>query len=260
MELPFSLASIEHFVLIFIRIASALAVLPIFRHRSVPASLKAGLALSLTFLIAPTIAPSMIHPSGTISDYLVMGLSETVCGLLMGFAGQFVFYAIEICGRILGLQSGLSIVATIDPNSEQQSDVLTQIYEMLAMLVFLSLDGHLMMLQAIRSSFDTVAIGSVAIDGKLAEWSVAQAGIVLSRGIQLAAPMMVTLFLSDVALGILTRVAPTMNVFVLGFPLKIGITLLFASLTASTVAAIFASQYSQFMQEMPTFLRILSGK
>lgn len=260
MELPFQIASVEHFVLIFIRITSALAVLPIFRHRAVPASLKAGLALAMTFLIAPTIEPFHGPSSGTILDFLLMGLSETVCGLLMGFAGQFVFYAIDVCGRILGLQSGLSIVATIDPNNETQSDVLTQIYELLAILVFLSVDGHLMMLQAVRSSFEIVAIGSVSLDGKLAEWSVGQAGLILSRGIQLAAPMMITLFLSDVALGILTRVAPTMNVFVLGFPLKIGITLLFASLTASTIAAIFVSQYSDFMQGFPTFIKLLSGQ
>lgn len=259
MELPFSIASVEHFVLIFIRIATALAVLPIFKHQAVPSMLKAGLAVALTFLIAPSVASGTMPQSGTIADYLLMGLSETVCGLLMGFAGQFVFYAIEICGRILGLQSGLSIVSSIDPNSESQSDVLTQVYEMMAVLVFLSLDGHLMMLEALRSSFDTIALGSVNLNGKLAEWSVAQAGIVLSRGIQLAAPMMLTLLLSDVALGILTRVAPTMNVFVLGFPLKIGITLLFASLTTGTIAGIFASQYGEFVREYPTFLRILSG-
>lgn len=259
MELPFSIASVEHFVLIFVRITAALAVLPIFKHRSIPSMLKAGLGLALTFLVAPSIPASPTPLTGTISDYMLMGLSETVCGLLMGFAGQFLFYAIEICGRILGLQSGLSIVATIDPNSESQSDVLTQFYEIMAMLVFLSIDGHLMMLSALRESFDIIAIGAVNVDGKLAEWSVAQAGLVLSRGIQLAAPMMVTLFLSDVALGILTRVAPTMNVFVLGFPLKIGITLLFASLTTGTIAGIFSSQYEQFAIEFPAFLKILAG-
>ena len=85
-----------------------------------------------------------------------------------------------------------------------------------------------------------------------------QAGEVLFRGVQLAAPMMVTLFLTDVALGILTRVAPTLNVFVLGFPLKVGVTLLFAGLTTSTVSAIFAEQYGQFSREFPEFLKLLS--
>lgn len=259
MVLPFQISSVEHFVLVFIRVSAALAVLPVFRHRAVPASWKAALAIAISLLVAPTIVPAQLPGTGTIADYLIVGLSETVCGLLMGFAGQFVFFAIDICGRILGLQSGLSIVATIDPNSDTQSDVLTQVYELLAILVFLSLDGHLMMLQAVRSSFDAVAIGSLSMDGKLADWSVSQAGLVLARGVQLAAPMMVTLLLTDVALGILTRVAPTMNVFVLGFPLKIGITLLFASLTASMIAGIFASQYASFMKGFPEFLRLLGG-
>ena len=153
----------------------------------------------------------------------------------------------------------MSIVATIDPNIEGQSDVLTQVYELMAILVFLSINGHLMLLQTLRASFDTIAVGSLSLDGKLAEWSVSQAGIVLSHGVQLAAPMMVTLFLSDVALGILTRVAPTMNVFVLGFPMKIGITLMFAALTAGTIASIFANQYRDFAIELPGFLRVLAG-
>jgi flagellar biosynthetic protein FliR len=259
MTLPFDIASIEHFILVFIRISAALAVLPIFRHHSVPSTVKACLAMAMAFLIAPLVPHANVPVTGTIGDFAYMGLSETLCGLLMGFAGQFIFYSIEICGRIIGLQSGLSIVSTIDPNSEQQSDILTQIYEMLAILVFLSLDGHLMMLNAVRQSFDAIAIGGLSIDGKLAEWSIAQAGVVLARGVQLAAPMMVTLFLSDVALGILTRVAPTMNVFVLGFPLKVGITLLFTALTTSTVAAIFSEQYVQFSKEFPGFLKLLAG-
>lgn len=259
MNLPFEISSIEHLVLVFIRITAALAVMPVFGRRAVPSSLKAGLGLALALLIAPSVPTSSIAISGTIADYLLLGLRETLCGVMIGFAGQFLFFAVDICGRILGLQSGLSIVATIDPNSESQSDVLTQLYDMLAVLVFLSIDGHLMVLETLRASFDSVALGSVSIDGKLAEWSIAQAGIVLGHGIQMAAPMMVTLLLSDVALGILTRVAPTMNVFVLGFPLKIGITLLFASLTSGTIARIFAAQYGESMRGMPEFLRILSG-
>ncbi|MBK6766403.1 MAG: flagellar biosynthetic protein FliR [bacterium] len=259
MTLPFDIASIEHFMLVFIRISAALAVLPVFRHRSVPATVKACLAIAMALLITPALPQPTVPISGTIWDYARLGMAETVCGLLMGFAGQFIFYSVEVCGRIIGLQSGLSIVSTIDPNSEQQSDVLTQIYEMLAILVFLSLDGHLMMLSALRASFDTVGIGGLSLDGKLAEWSIIQAGEMLARGIQLAAPMMVTLFLTDVALGILTRVAPTMNVFVLGFPLKVGITLMFTALTTSTVAAIFSEQYAESARELPMFIKLLAG-
>ncbi len=259
MQLPFSIGSVEHFVLVFIRITAALAVLPVFGRRAIPSSIKAALGVALALLIAPSVPQHQMPMTGTIADYLLLGLNETLCGALIGFAGQFLFYAVEICGRILGLQSGLSIVSSIDPNSEAQSDVLTQIYDMLAVLVFLSIDGHLLMLETLRASFDSVAIGAVSLDGKLADWSVTQAGLVLARGVQLAAPMMVTLLLSDVALGILTRVAPTMNVFVLGFPLKIGITLLFAALTTGTIAQIFATQSGQFMQGMPDFLQLLNG-
>lgn len=246
-------------MLVFIRITAALAILPIFGRRAVPSSIKAALGVALAVLIAPSVPTHALEKTGTIADYLIIGLNETMCGALIGFAGQLLFYAVEICGRILGLQSGLSIVSSIDPHNDTQSDILTQFYDMLAVLVFLSIDGHLMMLERLRESFDTVSIGAMSLDGKLAEWSIAHAGAILGQGIQLAAPMMVTLFLGDVALGILTRVAPTMNVFVLGFPLKIGITLIFASLTTGTIAQIFAHQSTLHIQGLSEFLKVLAG-
>lgn len=246
-------------MLVFIRITAALAVLPIYGRRAVPSSVKAALGVAIAILVAPSVPPHMMEKTGTIADYLIIGLNETLCGALIGFAGQLLFFAVEICGRILGLQSGLSIVSSIDPHSDMQSDILTQFYDMLAVLVFLSIDGHLMLLKALRASFDTVSIGAMSLDGKLAEWSIAQAGEILGQGVQLAAPMMVTLFLCDVALGILTRVAPTMNVFVLGFPLKIGITLVFAALTTGTIAQIFAHHSILRIQGVSELLKVLAG-
>ncbi|MCC6475820.1 flagellar biosynthetic protein FliR [bacterium] len=259
MSMPFGIASIEQFVLVFIRITAALSVMPIFRHRAVPSMLKAGLGLSLAFLVAPNLGGSLEGTPGTPASYLVLALGETLVGLMMGFAAQFVFYAVEMCGRIIGLQSGLSFVATVDPNTEVQSDLITQVYEILTILIFLSLDGHLMMIRAIHESFSVIPIGGFSVDGRLAEWSIAQAGQVLGRGVQLAAPMMATLLVTDISLGILTRVAPTMNVFVLGFPLKIGLTLIFTSLTMTTVATIFSAQYGEFIREFPSVLRLLTA-
>ena len=255
--MPIDVAHIEIFVLLFIRLVSALAVLPIFRNEAIPPMVKAGLAAVLSFSLVPTLHGALPAPSGTIFDFAGLALKETACGILLGFAGQTLFYAVEVAGQMIGFQSGFSMVSSIDPNTEADSTVLTQVYNLFAMMIFLTLNGHHMMLMAVVDSLKTIPIGALSVDGRLAQWFTEVATSILADGVRLAAPLMVTLLLTDVALGILTRVAPTLNVFVLGFPLKIGLTLVMVSLTLGVVANIFTAQYSHFMQDFKVFERIL---
>jgi flagellar biosynthetic protein FliR len=254
---PFDIAQIELFVLILIRISAALAVLPVFQNKAFPASAKAGFALALTLLIMPVLPVSLPLPGGTIADYLVLALRETACGVLLGFAGQFLFYAVEIAGQLIGFQSGLSIVSSIDPNTEVNSDVLTKAYRLLTILLFLSFDGHHMMLRTLVDSFQLVPVGEFSIDGRIVEWTFTTGSAVMAKGVQLAAPIMISLLLTDIGLGILTRVAPTMNVFILGFPLKIGLTMFLASISIGVITTIFADQYVDFMIDFPSVLHFM---
>jgi flagellar biosynthesis protein FliR len=251
------ISQVEVFILIFIRISAALTVLPIFNNKAYPSAAKAGFAVAMTLLLMPVLHATLPHPSGTIADYFVLAMRETACGILLGFAGQFLFYAVEIAGQLIGFQSGFSIASTIDPNTDSSSDVLTQTYRLLTILLFLSLDGHHMMLQTLADSFTVVPLGAFSIDGRIADWVYQTGTVVMAQGIQLAAPLMVSLLLTDIGLGILTRVAPTMNVFILGFPLKIGLTMLLASVTIGVVSQIFSGQYLHFMSSFPNILKFM---
>jgi len=251
------IAQIEVFFLVFIRISASLAVLPIFRHRAFPKMAKAGFSVALTLLLLPVIGVTLPESGGTIGDYLILTLREVGCGVLLGFAGQFLFYAVEICGQLIGFQSGLSIVSSIDPNAEVNSDVLTKGYRILTLMLFLSLDGHHMMLRTLADSFSVVPLGAFSIDGRITEWAITTGSTVMAHGIQLAAPLMISLLLTDIGLGILTRVAPTMNVFILGFPLKIGLTLFLASMTIGVISTIFSHQFVDFMDGYPSLLRFM---
>jgi flagellar biosynthesis protein FliR len=255
--LPFDIAQIELFVLVFIRIVSALAVLPVFSHSAIPPMIKAGLAGVLALLLVPAMSVTLPASTGTILDFFELGLRETVCGILIGFAGQFLFYAVDIAGQLIGFQAGFSVVSSIDPNTEAQSTVLTQAYNLVAMLVFLSIDGHHMMIRALADSLRIIPIGQLSLDGRLSQWMLLGTRGVMADGIRMAAPMMVTLLLTDVGLGILTRVAPTLNVFVLGFPLKICVTLLMISVTLGAVFSMFTYQYGEFVRGFPGYLKLL---
>ncbi len=250
---------IEFFVLVFIRIASAFAVLPLFSHSAMPTVAKAGLAAAMALLLVPTLSGTLPPPSGTLIDFFLLALRETVCGVLLGFAGQFLFYAVDIAGQLIGFQAGVSVVSSIDPNTEAQSTVLTQLYNIIAMLIFLAIDGHHAMIKAVCDSLHAVPVGKLVVDGRFSEWTLAAVQGVMVDGVRLAAPLMVTLLLTDVGLGILTRVAPTMNVFVVGFPLKVAITLLMISMTLGILASVFTFQYSEYVRHTPAFLKLLTG-
>ncbi|MBU0509500.1 flagellar biosynthetic protein FliR [bacterium] len=256
--MPIDIAHVELFVLVFIRVASALAVLPVFSHGAVTPMVKAALSAAIALLLVPTLTSGLPATSGTLPDFFLLAIRETLCGILLGFAGQFLFYAIDIGGQLIGFQAGFSIVASIDPNTETQSTVLTQVYNLTAILVFLAIDGHHTMLRAVADSFHSIPIGGLAVGSSLSEWTLNAAKTALADGIRLAAPIMVTLLLTDVGLGILVRVAPQMNIFVVGFPLKIGITLIMIGTTLGSVIAIFTAQYAEFGRQIPGFLRLLT--
>jgi flagellar biosynthetic protein FliR len=257
--MPIDISQIEFFTLVFIRTVTALAVLPVFGHSAYPAMAKAGLAGAIALLMVPVLAVRMPAPSGTILDFFMLAMRETVCGLLLGFAGHFIFYAVEIAGQLVGFQAGFSVVASIDPNTDSQSTVITQFYNVVALLIFVTINGHHYLLQALADSFRVIPVGTLHVDGRLSQWTLQAVMGVTVDGIRLAAPLMVTLFLTDVGLGILTRVAPTLNVFVLGFPLKVAITLLMLSMTLGAVVMVFEGQVGQFARGIPSFLKLLTA-
>lgn len=251
------ISQIEFFLLIFIRITAALAVMPVFQHAAFPSAAKAGLAAAMSLLLIPILPVWLPPPSGTIVDFLVLAVGETFCGILIGLAGQAVFWTVEIAGQLIGFQAGFTIVSSMDPNTNSQSTVLTKAYNIIAILIFLIIGGHHIMLQSLFDSFETVPIGGLKLDGRLSEWILMIARGVVVNGVKLAAPIMVALLLTDVGLGIMSRVAPAMNIFVLGFPLKIGLTMLFASVTLGMVVFIFNGQVAEYAGSLPAFLRIL---
>lgn len=256
--MPLTIANIELLLLVFIRIASALAVLPVFGHRATPTTVKTGLALILALMLVPSLTAQTPAPGGTILDFFLLAAKETLCGIILGFAGQFLFYAVEIAGQLVGFQAGFSVVASIDPNTETQSTVLTQFYNLTVLLVFVTIDGHHTMIRAVADSLQAIPVGKLAVGSGFVEWSLIATTKVLGDGVRLAAPLMVTLLLADVGLGILTRIAPTLNVFVLGFPLKIALSLTMISLTLTVVISMFSQQYLEFTRNLPFLFKLLA--
>jgi flagellar biosynthetic protein FliR len=254
----FDVVQIEVFSLMLVRVTAALAAMPIFGQQALPSTVKIGLGFFLTMLLFGAVPHSLPATNGTIIEIFFIGIKETVCGLLIGFATQGIFYAVEFGGAILGYQTGFSIVSSIDPMTQNQNDVIARIQNIFVTLIFLSMNGHHLFLSGLAGSFETIPLGMIHVDRSLLAWTVTAMLGISKTAVMLAAPIMVALLMTDIGLGILARVAPQMNIFVVGFPLKVALVLLLMSGGMSGLAWLFAGHFGEFRNQFFVLLKLLS--
>lgn len=204
----------------FFRVLALLTSAPLVSHRSVPRRVRIGLAVLLTLLVAPT-----LPPTGSVSPFSGAGvlliLQQILVGAALGFAMQVAFAAIGLAGDMIGLQMGLSFANFVDPQHSGQSPVLGMYLGLLATLIFLAIDGHLFLIQALAESFRLAPIGPEALWGNRWTGLVAWGGELFRIGLHLALPVLAAMLAVNIALGVLTRAAPQLNLFSIGFPISL---------------------------------------
>ncbi len=246
--------------LILLRIASALAVMPVFGYRGVPAAVKVGLAVFVSFLLLPVVqAPPHGEMVGAgLLTFLALALPEIAAGLVIGVVTHFIFYGVQLSGQYLGIQVGFAIANVIDPQTEQQISIIAQVQFIFAMLIFLIFNGHHFLLLGLQQTFAVVPVGGAVFPAGLAEMFVKLMGGLFAAGIKIAAPVMAALFLSEVALGIVARTVPQMNVFIVGFPLKIGVGLLALALSWPMFVYVLELLWKNFQGDWLRFINLLA--
>ncbi len=216
----------------FVRIAAMLTVAPVFGTRSVPVRVRMGLALTLTLVLAPTVGSRLPAVDlFSVEGALVTG-QQVLVGLSIGFAMRLVVTVLEVAGQLVAQLMGLGFAAMVDPQSGVQVPVISQFYIVVATLAFLALDGHLLLIRALADSFQVLEIAPAGI-GKDALWALAsQARWVFSSALLIALPSMAALLVVNLAFGVMTRAAPQLNVFAIGFPvtLILGFAIMFITL------------------------------
>lgn len=204
----------------FLRISAMMVVAPIF---SAPGfNLRARVLLSV--LIAALVAPSISMPANfeLISLMgLVVAIQEIGVGLMIGFILQLAFGAIVFGAQAMSMTMGLGFAMAVDPQNGVQVPVVAQLYVILGTLLFLAVDGHLALINAVARSYDFVPAGSVSISPASFSALISLGSIVFAGGILLALPVMTALLLINLAFGIITRTAPQLNIFAVGFPVTI---------------------------------------
>lgn len=215
----------------FARILALLAGAPVLGNMATPTRLKIGLSVMIALIIAPTIGPLPKVEPASPEGLFVLG-QQILIGLAMGFAMRIVFAAVEMAGEIAGLQMGLGFATFFAADSGGSTLVVGKFLGLLATLTFLSLDGHLLMLSVLAESFNVFPIAAEPFSGAGWKTVVDWGGNVFLAGFQLALPVVAALLIANLALGILTRASPQLNVFAIGFPitLMVGMVALMLSL------------------------------
>lgn len=208
-------------LLVLARLAGLLLTAPLLAHALVPPRVRLGLAAVLALALAPAAVPAAQPPSDLLG-FVGAIARETLIGALLGFVAQLVFAGVQLGGQLAGLEMGFGMVNLLDPQSAQQSTVIAEWQQLLALLVFLALDVHHLLLAALVESFRVAPAGSGTLGTATLAGVVRHGGELFAVGVRLAAPLTMVLLLVNATLGVLARTIPQLNVFVVGFPVNIG--------------------------------------
>ncbi len=236
------------------RILALIASAPVIGNPGVPARVKIGLGLLLTILVAPLVpSPAGIDPASA-SGLLILA-QQVLIGLAMGFAMQVVFHAAQLAGEIIGLQMGLGFATLYDASVPGFIPIIGQYLGIVVSLAFLAVDGHLLLVAALVESFQVLPLAPFSAPSglrALVEWG----SSIFSYSLALALPLLAALLITNLALGVLTRAAPQLNIFAVGFPL----TILIGILTLALALPYFAPTLERmFIDGLTATLRLAAA-
>lgn len=215
------------FLLAFFRLAGVVMAAPLFGSPMVPRTVKVFLSLILAMVLLPVVQKTGVTVEPHAGAYLLAVFGETAVGVMIGFAASLLFAGVQLGGRLIDQEMGLTMAEVFDPLSDVQVSIVGQFKLLLSIVVYLLIDGHHFLIQAASDSFAAVPIlGLRFSDGLALHLSDTLVRDLFVAAVKIAAPAMATLFLVTIATAFMARTVPEMNVFALGFALRIGVGLL----------------------------------
>jgi flagellar biosynthetic protein FliR len=250
------LQSLSIYMLIFCRMTAFFVVAPIFSTRTVPVTFKVGLSALIAFIILLLQGSGQVIPQDL--GYVLLIIRELLIGLLMGYVAFLMFAVIQIAGSFIDIQIGFGIANVIDPMTGTSAPVIGNFKYLFATLLFLSMNGHHYLLDAVIRSYNWIPLSNDLFQriygGSISEFLVRTFSQSFLLAFQMAAPLVVALFLTDVALGFLARSAPQFNVFVIGIPLKLIVGLCVLLLIVSSFTYMFEHLFAVLFKTLQNLL------
>ena len=224
---PVQYQEFGRFFLILLRISTVTFMFPFFNSRLIPILIKAGLVLIITIILFPVINSTISEFPGTPLEMGLMVISELITGMILGLLIQTVFEGVRMMGHIVGFQTGFAIVNIMDPQSGMQVSILSNMAYFVAIVLFLVLNGHHIVLNAIKESFDIINVGTLSLEKRIFHEIIKAFGDMFVIAIKIGAPAIAVLFFTKVAFGLVTKLIPQMNIMIVAMPVQIAIGLFF---------------------------------
>jgi len=249
------------FLLIFCRITAFFVIAPVFSSRGVPNVFKIGIGFFISFIVFMTYG--MEQSIVTNAEYILLLIQEMLIGILLGFVVYLFFMIVQTAGSIMDMQIGFAMANVVDPHTGASSPLLGNFKYMLMLVVFLMMNGHHYLLTGLMDSYQwlplTNDLFARIMEGGVTDFLTRTFGNTFLLALQVAAPLVVAMFLTDLGLGFLVKTAPQFNIFVIGIPLKIIIGLILLMLLLPGMAVLFEKLFAIMFDSLEHLLGIVQG-
>lgn len=247
------------FGLMLVRVSAVFMTAPVLSSRTIPTRVRAGLAVIVALSSLPLVADGTHRiPESTIAYVLLAG-KEVLIGVMIGFIAQTVFAAVQLAGSYIDTGAGFAIAQTIDPTTNINLTMLGRVYSLIATSVFVAIGGHLWLIKAVVASFELVPPTEIPNTIAMTQGVLVRADDLFIISLQIAAPLMAALLITDIALGIMSRAAPQMNVFIVGLPVKVGVALVGSAVLLPAFATLLNGLSSQMIEDLSHILQATGG-
>ena len=257
MNISIPLQQLQTFFLIFLRVGAIMMTVPLFGSKNIPVLLKGGLLLSVSIVLFPILQLDHIPFITEVIPFCLEVIGEIILGVAIGLSVRLLFAGIQLAGQLAGFQMGLAIVNVMDPQTSVQVPILAQFNNMIAMLVFLAINAHHWFLRAIVESFRIVPPFEFRFSYSLMEQLMILGSNMFIIAVKIGAPIMATMLITSVALGLVARTVPQMHIFIVAMPLKILIGLLLLSLTVPYLSSFLREVFNGLGNDVILLLKTM---
>lgn len=255
-------AQLDAWLAVFIfpltRILALLASAPVFNNAALPPRLRLVTGLAIAIALAPALPPPPPIAAGSWLGLSIL-LEQVLIGTMMGFVLRIAFAAMDVAGELIGLQMGLSFATFFDPVAGGQTPVITQFLGLLTALFFLAMNGHLLAIYLVAESFTVLPIGSFPFQAASLGALVNSAAMMFSLGVLLALPLITALLVTNLALGVLSRVAPALNLFAVGFPVTMALGFVVLLLSMPYIGSAMEPVFNRGFEALESVVRMAAG-
>lgn len=246
------------FFLVFIRMVSFIASCPLYAVPGIPGLVKAGLSFILAVLVTPMVEPSNLNFPGGLWGFGLAVISEVGMGLALGLVCTFVFSAVKMAGQMLDFQIGFAMSVVMDPLTGSMNTLLSRFLHFMTLVLFFNIDGHHSLIRALVKSYELVPLTTAGISGEATLLVIRIFTDTFAIAVQICAPVVAVLVITDLAMGLIGKTAPQMNIFMLGFPLKIAVGVTCLAIILPSFTSVFRILFDTLQKNLLLLMKGLA--